>query len=151
MALAIRWELGGDWGGYNSTDEETHHALARWSADCAEHVLSYFETEHPDDDRPRRAIEATRGWTRGEVTVGEAVELSRATHAAAREANTEVARQAARAAGHAIATAHVDGHAMGGANYAITAVVADGGSGDAEFEWQREQLPEGLQSVVRGE
>ena len=37
-----------------------HHLLAVWAADCAEHVLHYFEQARPGDDRPRRAVELAR-------------------------------------------------------------------------------------------
>src|SRR5215207_6226597 len=46
-----------------------HHLLAVWAADCAEHVLHYFEQARPGDERPRRAIELARAWARGEVTM----------------------------------------------------------------------------------
>ncbi|TME87799.1 MAG: hypothetical protein E6I52_30300, partial [Chloroflexi bacterium] len=39
-----------------------HHLLAVWAADCAEHVLHYFEQARPGDERPRRAIELARAW-----------------------------------------------------------------------------------------
>ena len=32
-------------------------------AECAEHVLPFFEEKHPQDDRPRRAIESRRAYT----------------------------------------------------------------------------------------
>ena len=32
-------------------------------AECAEHVLPFFEEKHPQDDRPRRAIEPGRAYT----------------------------------------------------------------------------------------
>ena len=41
------------------TDDD-HHLLAVWAAECAAHALHYFEDVRPDDDRPRRAIEAAR-------------------------------------------------------------------------------------------
>ena len=44
-----------------------HHLLAVWAADCAEHVLHYFEQARPGDERPRRAIELARAWARGEI------------------------------------------------------------------------------------
>jgi hypothetical protein len=53
-------------------DDGDHRSLAVWAADCAERVLSYFEGKHPKDDRPRKAIEAARAWTRGEIRVGPA-------------------------------------------------------------------------------
>jgi hypothetical protein len=34
--------------------------LAIWAADCAEHVLDFFEQKHPKDDRPRKAVEGAR-------------------------------------------------------------------------------------------
>jgi len=36
------------------------HQIALFAADCAESVLHVFERDHPDDDRPRKAIEAAR-------------------------------------------------------------------------------------------
>ncbi|WP_199615127.1 putative immunity protein [Paenibacillus alkalitolerans] len=43
----------------------SHKTLALWAADCAERVLRYFEEKHPDDRRPREAIDAGRAWVRG--------------------------------------------------------------------------------------
>ena len=36
--------------------------LVTMAADMAEHVLPIFDKEHPEDKRPRRAIEAARRW-----------------------------------------------------------------------------------------
>ena len=55
-----------------SLDEARHRLLVGWAADCAEHVLPLFTAKYPEDDRPRRAIEVARAWSRGEATVGEA-------------------------------------------------------------------------------
>ena len=38
-----------------------------FAADCAERVLPIFEKKHPDDTRPREAIEAARQFARGEI------------------------------------------------------------------------------------
>jgi hypothetical protein len=94
-------------------------ALARWAADCAERVLAQFERRHPDDDRPRRAIDAARAWARGALSTGEARDAARLAHAAGRSAQHPAARAAARAAGHAAATAHVAAHARHAAAYAL--------------------------------
>jgi hypothetical protein len=83
-----------------------HAALASQAADLAERVLPYFESRHPDDLRPKRAIDAARAWARGEITVGEARDAALGAHDAARETPHSEARAAARAAGHAAATAH---------------------------------------------
>ena len=47
--------------------KQDHRILVLWAADCAEHVLAYFEEIHPNDDRPRQAVEAGRAWLCGEI------------------------------------------------------------------------------------
>lgn len=42
-----------------------HQLLALWAAQCAEHVLHFFEDGQPSDTRPRDAIDAARAWARG--------------------------------------------------------------------------------------
>ncbi len=135
-------------------DDDTHRRLASWAADCAEHVLPLFDARCPDDPRPRMAIETARAWSRGEVSVAQAREASVAAHAAARSASDPVAREAARAAGHAVATAHMADHELGAAAYAIRAVRAASPPADAqragarECLWQRGQLPEPIRDLV---
>lgn len=130
-----------------------HHLLAVWAADCAKHVLHYFEEAHPDDPRPRRAIEQAYAWARGEITMMQAREAAVAAHAAAREA-IGAAREAARAAGHAVAVAHMADHELGGSAYGIRAVRAAAveeereEAGIREREWQREQLPVEIRALV---
>ena len=114
--------------------------LALWAADCAEHVLPYFEEQYADDSRPRAAIEAARAWTRGEIRVGEARKAALAAHAAAREAVDGAARAAARAAGHAAATAHVGRHALGPVLYGTRAVFCAAHFTNAEAASSAEQL-----------
>jgi len=112
--------------------------VALRAADCAERVLPLFECEHPGDTRPRAAIEAARAWARGELRVGEARRAALAAHAAAREARSEPARAAARACGHAAATAHVATHAVAVLSYAANA--AGHAAHDSEYQWQRTHL-----------
>ena len=122
---------------------QDRRALVRWAADCAGRVLPGFEKVRPDDDRPRKALEAARAWARGRVTTGEARAAAVAAHAAARAVEDTAARAAARAAGNAAATAHAAGHARAAAAYAVTAVREAARRGEAsaaaakEREWQR--------------
>ena len=131
--------------------------MAVWAADCAERVLPLFESVYPEDDRPRRAIEACRAWA--ETGVFRMVDIrgaSLAAHAAARDAEEgSAARFAARAAGQAVATAHVPQHAYGAAYYALKAVAAANPANAvagvaAEREWQAARLPEGLREEIMG-
>jgi len=120
----------------STTDQKT---LALWAADCAEHVLPYFEEHYPDDHRPRSAIEAGRAWARGEIKVGQARAAALAAHAAARESIDGAARAAARAAGHAAATAHVGRHALGPVIYGARAAFTAADYTEAEAASAREQ------------
>lgn len=130
-----------------------HHLLALWAADCAGHVLPLFAAARPDDDRPRRAIEMARAWTRGEVTMTVSRTAGGHANAAARDLSGG-ARYAAYAAGQAAATAHVAAHELGAAAYAIRAVRAavspeeSEAAGRRECQWQREQLPEAIRALV---
>jgi len=42
-----------------------------FAADCAERVLPNYEVECPDDDRPRKAIQAARYYANGKITIDE--------------------------------------------------------------------------------
>ena len=103
-----------------------HRRFALLAAKEAERVLPIFEKERPKDDRPRQAIEAIRAWAQGkrELGMAEVRRLSLGAHAAAREAKSDAARFAARAAGQAVATWHVPTHAMGAPMYACKAIIA---------------------------
>jgi hypothetical protein len=130
-----------------------HHLLAVWAADCAQHVLHFFEQVQPNDDRPRRAIEQAHAWARGEIPMAQARMAAFAAHAAAREVSG-AAKEAARAAGQAVAVAHVAAHELGAAAYAIRAARAAApgaesmAAGRLECQWQRAQLPSEIRELV---
>lgn len=130
-----------------------HRLLALWAADCAAHVLRFFEDEQPHDPRPRHAIDSARAWARGEISMtqsrtaaGHAMAAARALHGAA--------RLAAFAAGQAAAVPHVAAHELGAAAYAIKAARAAAPvaqveeAGRLECTWQRAQLPAEIYELV---
>ncbi len=127
-----------------------HHLLAIWAADCAEHVLNFFEETKPLDNRPRHAIELARAWARSEITMTQARSDA---NAAARDV-FGAAREAAHAAAQAAAVAHVAAHELGAAAYAIRAVRAAASkderdkAGRLECQWQRARLPEKIRELV---
>jgi hypothetical protein len=130
-----------------------HRLLAVWAADCAEHVLHFFEQAQPNDDRPRRAIEQARAWVRGEITMTEARTAGGHAMGAAR-ALKGAAREATYAAGQAAVVAHVAAHELGAAAYAIRAARAAAREGEREeagrleCQWQRAQLPDEIRELV---
>jgi hypothetical protein len=137
------------------TDDD-HHLLALWAAECAEHILHIYEDTRPDDDRPRRAIDATRAWVKGEIKMTQAKEYSGAAYAAAREIKgvSEAARIAALSAHKAAVVAHVAAHELGAAAYAIRSVMESVPKPDREAarlterDWQRSRLPEPIRGLV---
>ena len=134
-------------------EDDVHRLLALWAADCAEHVLHHFERARPTDDRPRRALELGRAWTRGEVTWTEARAAGGHANAAARDLRG-AARHAAFAAGQAAAVGHVAAHELGAAAYAVLAARAAAPEGDGEAagrrecRWQRARLPADIRDLV---
>ena len=136
-------------------DKQDQRSMATWSADCAERVLPFFEKAYPKDDRPRKAIESCRTWIRtGVFKMAEIRGASLAAHAAARAAKeNNPASFAARAAGQAVATAHVPQHAFGGAYYALKAIAAaDPAHAEVkvakEHNWQVRHIPSNLREEV---
>jgi hypothetical protein len=137
---------------YNKQDQRS---LATWAADCAERVLPFFEKAYPEDDRPRKAIEACRTWVRtGVFRMADIRGASLAAHDAARDAKeNDAACCAAHAAGQAVATAHVPQHAYGGSYYALKAIVAiDPANAEVEIakerSWQSRRLPKNLRQEI---
>jgi len=125
-----------------------HKTLAVWAIDCVERILPYFEEKYPEDHRPRQAIEALQAWINtGVFKMAVIRKAALASHAAAREVGEDnAARSAARAAGQAVATAHVPTHSIGAANYALQAIHRATNSSDAdaaiakERDWQYQHL-----------
>lgn len=124
-----------------------HRLLATWAVDCAERLLPLFE-RYSSDLRPRQAIEVGRSWIRGEVKTGVAQRAAVAAHAVARETTDTAAVAVARAAGHAVATAHFADHCLGPVIYGARAVDAAGMSADEEWAWQLARLPDAARTLV---
>jgi hypothetical protein len=133
-----------------SVNKTDHKTLAVWAVDCAERVLPYFEEKYPEDRRPRNATDTLQAWIdTGVFQMAVIRKASLDSHAAAREVGEDSpARSAARAAGQAVATAHVPTHSMGAAIYALQAIhrAADPSDADAavarERDWQIQRLLE---------
>lgn len=79
-----------------SLEDDQHRMLAAWAADCAEHVLDLFSETHPDDHRPRHAVEQARAWSRGEISMMKAREAAYAIRAARTASPTDKRDEAGR-------------------------------------------------------
>lgn len=136
-----------------SLTDEHHQLLARWAADCAEHVLPLFTAARPADERPAEAIAAGRAWADGELPMMTARALGGHAMGAARDLRG-AARFAAYSAGQAACVGHVAEHDLGAAAYAIKAAMAAVPTVEAETTrhtecaWQRDQLPAEVRGLV---
>ncbi len=79
----------------------------RYAAACARTALNLFEDEHPQDLRPREAIETAEAFAVGGKRVAALRTAAWAAHRAAREAGSPQAQDAARAAADAAASAYL--------------------------------------------
>jgi hypothetical protein len=127
-----------------------HRTLGVWARDCAERALPYFEEAFPADRRPRQALATLQAWIdTGQFSMAVIRKASLDAHAAARDVGEDSpARSAARAAGQAVATAHVRTHAPGAAIYALQAIHRAASAEQAaaamaaERAWQMRHLEE---------
>ncbi|MFA4885466.1 MAG: putative immunity protein [Desulfotomaculaceae bacterium] len=126
--------------------KDNHRKLIRWARECSEHVLSLIDGNI--DTRLVYALHVAKEWENGNVPVGEAMKASVGAHAAARESSNPVSIAVARSIGHAVATAHMADHSLGGALYALKALKHAGKSIDEERVWQNKQLQQLPSEIV---
>jgi hypothetical protein len=101
-------------------DTYYHKLLGLKAALRVERLLPLFEKERPNDKRPHKALEAIKAWAEGrrKLSMSEVRKLSLSSHAAAKEATTDMAKCVGHAAGQAIGTWHAPAHALGAFEYA---------------------------------
>ncbi len=125
LGRAWRYCQRGDWmlwlAGHMSggPDSDARRPLVLAACECARLALSAFEAKHPDDDRPRLAIETAEKWARSED--GVSTEDVRAAADAAADAAYAAADAAYAAAYAAYAAAYA---AADAAAYAADAAYA---------------------------
>ena len=108
-------------------ETQSKTTLANWCVDYAgQRLLPIFEAGYPEDMRPRQAMNAAREWLGGAIKLPQAKAAILACHAAARDAQTNPAAQAAaRAIGQSASTIHSATHCIGLAAYGALAVAYD--------------------------
>ncbi|WLP89972.1 putative immunity protein [Gordonia sp. NB41Y] len=81
--------------------------VARFVAETAQRILPAFEEMHPDDPRPRVAVDSAWTFVNGAPRTKLQRMASLDARRAAKESSTEIARLAARSAGDAAAAAYL--------------------------------------------
>ena len=131
-------------GGLLSRDHQ--RLLIDWACICTEHLFSLLPGK--PDKRITDALEIAHLWRKGNTTVGDARKAAVNCITAARESDDRVAIAVFRAAGHAVATAHMADHSLGPALYGLKAVRFSGGSVEDERNWQNSRLPDEIRELV---
>lgn len=126
--------------------KEQHIQLMNWSCACVEHIMHYFDENA--DERILNAIKTGKKWSVGSASVGDARKASVKCLELARELSDPVSIAVTRASGHAVATAHMADHSLGGSLYALRAVSLAGGSIESEKKWQDEQLTSDIRQLA---
>lgn len=93
-------------GDFDVTMDELR-AVVRFAADCAASILAEFETENPEDTRPRHALEAARAFADGAPRTNRQRTAAFQAHRAAKDAASKTAQLAAQACGDAAAAAYL--------------------------------------------
>ena len=109
-------------------DSSSKETVRLWCLGFAkDRVLPIFEKHCPNDDRPRRTVEAAFSYIEGKVAFPTVKNLIlNECHAAARELNSNpTAQAAARAIGQGSAVVHTLDHSMGLYLYAAAAIAYD--------------------------
>jgi hypothetical protein len=134
-----------------SLSEIDRRLVAGWAADCAERVLYLFETEAPEDDRPRDGIARARAFSRGELDTADEIRRRFVTGRATQSVTSPAAKAAAWSAGQAAGVAHMGAHALGAAAYAAKAaeLAAPQHGGPAEIRWQLEHMSQQVSLALR--
>jgi len=110
-------------------EKQKHKTLVLWALEYAQELTNKFEEKYPNEQRPRQAVETCRAWAQGKIKMPIAKKAIHAVHNAATQiADDIVYCSIARAIGQAIATVHVETHAIGGPIYALTALVRESSS-----------------------
>ena len=109
-------------------ETQSKATIASWCMDyCEAHILPIIEKHCLGDERPHRAIDASRDWFNGKKKLPEVKNIIlNECHAAARELNDNpTAQAAARACGQAAACFHTPTHSLGLAFYGAVAIAYD--------------------------
>lgn len=126
--------------------KKQHRQLILWACSCVEHVL-ILPNPGPDEQIDQ-ALATARAWSEGRVSVGDARKASVALLALARQQSDPLMIAITRAAGHAVATAHMADHSVRAAAYALKAAQYAEQSANSERAWQLQQLPDGIRGLV---
>ena len=125
---------------------EQQKQLMKWAIDCVNHLLPLLNNNI--NEKIINAINIGNNWITGKAKTGDAINVSREIIKYVKTLNNELEIAITRAAGHAVATAHMADHSMGTIYYGLKAIKINGGSIDSELNWEIEQIPSEIKELV---
>jgi hypothetical protein len=108
-------------------------------ANVAESVIHIFEVKYPEDDRPRKAIQAIRDYYDCKIIKEELIDSHAAAAAAAASAAVYAAASAAAAADAYASAAAASAYAADASAAAAAAYAADAYAATNENQWQKNE------------
>jgi hypothetical protein len=125
---------------------EQQKQLIKWAIDCVNHLLPLLNNNI--NEKIINAINIGNNWIIGKAKTGDALKISREIIKYVKSLDNELEIVITRAAGHAVATAHMADHCMGAVYYGIKAIEINGGSIDSEINWQIKHIPNDMKELV---
>jgi hypothetical protein len=126
--------------------KEQHKGLMKWSIACVNHLLPLLNNNI--NEKIMNAINVGNNWVNENAKTGEAIKASREILKYVRTLDNKLEVAITRAAGHAVATAHMADHSMGPVKYGLEAIKIIGESVELELEWQIKHIPNELKEIV---
>ena len=97
-------------------------ALTIWAFGCARRILKRVNPALLEEEPVREGFAAGEAWLEGALRVEPVRRAALRVHALARSRSVEAEITALRSLGQALSVAHVRGHAIGAADYAVKAL-----------------------------
>ena len=116
-----------------------HLLLMCWAIQCIEHIYPLLNFEI--SKQIEKSLYVGKQWTLGNASVKDARNEAIAMNELAKTTTNLTHKYAIKAAGHAVATAHMADHALVASKYALKVFENNPKSKQIESNWQVEQLP----------
>lgn len=117
---------------YELIKVSNRRAVVMRAFDCATFTLNEFESKYPQETRPRKCLEMSMAWAKGEIKMPTAKRFILECHAVRKDLDDLEFNLLAQAIAHAASTVHAKTHALGLAIYELTALILKNGKKDYE-------------------
>lgn len=125
---------------------EEHILLMNWAIECVEHICPLLQIEI--SDQINHSLAVAKRWTLGNASVKDARNVAIAMNELAKITTNLAEKYAIKAAGHAVATAHMADHAIVASKYTLKSFNIIHQSTLPERDWQIEHLPKEMKEFI---